>query len=493
MNRPFLCAHATVVATAALLASMFTGCVARANPPGGPAVAPPSPFDVRVDSRVELLAIIFRLAGAQEYNMRSLPRYAAAIDTFFAPHRAHPAVVEAARLRAAGISHDAVMSLAVHLTDLPHLVEHIPLEGSALDRRWDPADARAFLQQVRAFARDADVESFLAQQQAEVYAVAIRRMRALLDAEVNASWFEAFFGESGAASSRLIVVVAPGNGTWNYGPAFRAPDGREELYSIITVVQTDEDGRPAFSPNVASTVVHEFSHSFVNPVIDAALPELEPAGRAIIDHFGDRMRPLGYPEARHVLAESVVRAAVARYRLENDGEAFARRELQRQRALGFLWIDEVYDLLGEYERIGTGSQTLSDFTPSLVTFFDRMTTRIPEIAAEEERSRPKLVRVEPALESGDIDPATAELTFHFDRPMGSNYALVLGPGGRERFPGGGRVTWNEARTSLTVHVTLQPEWDYEFSLNAPGMSSFMSAEGIALRPVPIRFRTGEAR
>jgi hypothetical protein len=118
--------------------------------------------------------------------------------------------------------------------------------------------------------------------------------------------------------------------------------------SIITVVQMDEDGRPAFSPGVASTIVHEFSHSFVNPVIDSALPALEPAGRAILDHFGDRMRPQGYPETRHVLAESVVQAAVARYRLANDGEAVARREQQRQRALGFLWIDDVYEILGEF-------------------------------------------------------------------------------------------------------------------------------------------------
>jgi hypothetical protein len=492
MNRPFPSARATAVITATLMAGMLTGCVARMHTPAAPAVAQLDAFDVRVDPRIELLAIIFRLAGAQEYSMRSLPRYAAAIDTFFAPYREHGAVREAARLRAAGISHDAVMSLAVHLTDLPDLAERVPLEGSALDRRWDPSAARAFLQQVRAFARDADVETFFTRQQAEVYAVAMRRMRALLDAEVDASWFNAFFGESSSASSRLIVVVAPGNGTWNYGPAFRTPDGREELYSIITVVQTDEDGRPAFSPNVASTVVHEFSHSFVNPVIDAALPEFEPAGRAIIDNFGDRMRPLGYPEARHVLAESLVRAAVARYRLTNDGEAFARRELQRQRAIGFLWIDEVYDLLGEYER-NAGSQTFSDFAPDLAAFFTRLATRIPELAAEEERNRPQLVRIEPALDGGDIDPATSELTFHFDRSMRPGYALVLGPGGRERFPGGGSVAWNEARTSLTVQVTLQPEWDYEFSLNAPGMSSFMSEAGVALRPVPIRFRTSGAR
>ena len=49
----------------------------------------------RVDERVELLSIVFRLAGNSEYNMNLLPAYTVEIDRYFAPYKDHPAVVAA--------------------------------------------------------------------------------------------------------------------------------------------------------------------------------------------------------------------------------------------------------------------------------------------------------------------------------------------------------------------------------------------------------------
>ena len=46
---------------------------------GEPSLAP------RVDPRVELLSIVFRLAGNSEYNMSPLKTYTADIDAYFSP------------------------------------------------------------------------------------------------------------------------------------------------------------------------------------------------------------------------------------------------------------------------------------------------------------------------------------------------------------------------------------------------------------------------
>src|SRR5438034_4885230 len=52
----------------------------------------------KVDSRVELLSIVFRLAGNSEYNMSPLKTYTADIDSYFSPYKEHPAVVLARKL-----------------------------------------------------------------------------------------------------------------------------------------------------------------------------------------------------------------------------------------------------------------------------------------------------------------------------------------------------------------------------------------------------------
>ncbi len=47
---------------------------------------------VGVDRRIELLAIIWRLAGSPSFNQGTLQPYVTEIDKHFAPHRNHAAV-----------------------------------------------------------------------------------------------------------------------------------------------------------------------------------------------------------------------------------------------------------------------------------------------------------------------------------------------------------------------------------------------------------------
>src|ERR1035441_7533062 len=64
-----------------------------------------------IDSRVELISILFRLAGNQEYRQCRAAAYGHAIDNYFAPYRDHDAVQLA---RSLGVGFDAPMKLAVH-------------------------------------------------------------------------------------------------------------------------------------------------------------------------------------------------------------------------------------------------------------------------------------------------------------------------------------------------------------------------------------------
>src|SRR5438046_508909 len=71
----------------------------------------------KVDPRVELLSIVFRLAGNSEYNMSPLKTYTADIDSYFSPYKEHPAVVLARKLASErDVGFDTVMNLAVHLS-----------------------------------------------------------------------------------------------------------------------------------------------------------------------------------------------------------------------------------------------------------------------------------------------------------------------------------------------------------------------------------------
>ena len=68
-----------------------------------------------MDPRVELLSLIFRLAGNSEYNQARVKSYAEDVERQFGTFRGHPVVALATRLRnTQGVSYDACMGMAVH-------------------------------------------------------------------------------------------------------------------------------------------------------------------------------------------------------------------------------------------------------------------------------------------------------------------------------------------------------------------------------------------
>lgn len=93
----------------------------------GSITAAATTIPVSVDPRVELISIIFRLAGNPEYNGCEIHSYSQDIKTHFAPFTGHQAVELARELRKnQGVSYDAPMGLAVHLSEGFDLEPRLP-------------------------------------------------------------------------------------------------------------------------------------------------------------------------------------------------------------------------------------------------------------------------------------------------------------------------------------------------------------------------------
>ena len=72
---------------------------------------------VKVDPRVELMSIIFRLAGYPDYNQGRVDAYVQDVEEHFKDFREHPVVQAARKLRKTrGVSYDAAISLALHIS-----------------------------------------------------------------------------------------------------------------------------------------------------------------------------------------------------------------------------------------------------------------------------------------------------------------------------------------------------------------------------------------
>jgi hypothetical protein len=335
-----------------------------------------SAIRVSVDPRVELICLIFRLAGNPEYGRGALRLYVRDVEKQFGPRRNHPVVRLAASLREKrGVSFDAPMSLAVHLTDASTLKPKVPLwpRPQGLDGRWPEKETQEFLEQARRFVKETEFDEFFRAHQ-PLYDDATSRMKALLAKEFRLEWFEKFFGDRPGAEFHVVLGML--NGPSCYGAGLKVGDA-DELYCILGVWKTDWlFGTPQFDRSMLPTIVHEFCHSYANPLVDRHAAALQAAGESIFSRVKARMRQMAYGNWRTMMYESLVRACVIRYMAAESPPA-AEKEALSDQGRGFLWIKGLADLLGQYESDRKTYPTLESFFPRIVEFFDSYSKSSP--------------------------------------------------------------------------------------------------------------------
>lgn len=154
---------------------------------------------------------------------------------------------------------------------------------------------------------------------------------------------------------------------------------------MVTIL--DQETGKAFenSVSIASILIHEFNHSFVNPRLD------EEANKAQLDSIGEDLYALtkqlmnwqAYKNATTVLNESIVRAAVIIY-LEENGFTTEqiKAEMYDQLGRGFHWMPELVSALKEYTSHRDKYPTLNDFYPEIAktlgTYVENEHKRIDE-------------------------------------------------------------------------------------------------------------------
>ena len=361
-----------------LAPAVFTFPGSRERSASGGETAPGNSTAIRVlvDPRIELMSIVFQLAGHSEYNKGAIPSYSRAVAAHFAPFKKHAAVKQAVWLRRLrGIGYNAPMSLAVYLTPPPELSERAALEPLPrhIDGRWSPGAARGFLAELRKFARDSRFMDFFAQHHT-LYQTSVERLEQVIKDARILEWFAGFFGPGDGTD--FIIALGLLNGGNCYGAGAQAgktpgaADSFDEIYSVLGVWSVDEAGRPQFGEEVCDIIVHEFAHSYINPLVDAHAPALAPAGKKLFSLVESRMRPQAYGTWQAVMYESLVRACEVSYLLAVSGPKAAERKTADNRMRGFAWTGALAELFGEYEKNRAAYPTFDSFMPRIAEFFD---------------------------------------------------------------------------------------------------------------------------
>ncbi|MGZ3752753.1 MAG: DUF4932 domain-containing protein, partial [Mucilaginibacter sp.] len=298
----------------------------------------------KVDQRVELLSIVFRLAGNREYNSKVNVSYVGEIHRHFDKFTDHPLIKYARLLRdSSGIGFDAVMSMAIHLNEPPALGPIIPFSTELPDKRWSVATAEKFTALLKQFYADADCLSFF-QAEAANYAIAEKQFYSLYKA-LDVNWYYRFYGKSPTETFNIIIGL--GNGDGNYGSQINLSANTKKVYAVMGSWSFDATGTPVYeSANYLPTLIHEFNHSFVNYLGDIYEKQLSGPGQIIFDKEAARMRRQAYSQVKTMVNEALVRAAVIRYLIGHETDTvLVAGEMMEQLRKGFVWMPGLTGLL----------------------------------------------------------------------------------------------------------------------------------------------------
>lgn len=326
----------------------------------------------QVNENVELMSILSRMAGFPEYNMDMAGQYIKDMDNYFKDNTEHQAVHYMKELRNKyGISYDAVMSMAVHLDNRNGTLSLIEEDIPTLEKRWKNVDKDEFLSYLNNFYKDTKFNEFFRSHK-DLYEKGLKSYQDNVINHFDIDWYSDFYGNEPQETFSVIIGFCNGGG--NYGVNRQITGKMKEVFAIVGYY-VDKKETPMYSKEYLPTLIHEFNHSFINHYLDENkypiyVKQLEPAATNLFISSHWSMSKQAYGNWKTMINESLVRAAVICYMLDNEYEPEEiRNVLLEQVQRNFRWMPELVSLLRKYEKKQSKYGNFEKFYPNIIKFF----------------------------------------------------------------------------------------------------------------------------
>lgn len=313
----------------------------------------------KVDERIELLSIVFRLAEKQEYSNKDFKLYVDRIEQYFEKNKNHELIqFTKSIINENRIAFDGPMWLAVHLDDNLNLLKDAK-DVWQLDPRWTKESVEKFVPLLQNFYKDTYFDKFF-KDNADLYDEAVKHFTPIYE-QVDLNWCYSFFGKEPTE----IFLIKIGFGINFYGVNLDYTNGNRKVFAITGLAgMFDNAGFPEYSIMYdLPLVIHELNHSFID--------KLTEKNEELFRESGEKISSGAITEAysswEEVLDETLVHASMIKYLKDHD---FDQSEIEMwinliKRNFGFFWIEELVEELENYDKQRDKYPTLESYMPKL--------------------------------------------------------------------------------------------------------------------------------
>jgi len=328
---------------------------------------PGSRINVTVDPRIELLAVVQYLSGYDVLVQDAL-QYKDAVDKRFSDFRDHEAVRLFGEMRTGGFSYDAPPAAMLNVSAPPELAVQVPFTDYVARRAGGREQLEEFIEVLRSLAEESDFMGFF-EEQAGFYGEIVGEAQAAMGDTDYAATLEDYYGVRQSSYNLILAPLFRGG----YGPRLERDEGAFDVYNI-TGPWGVQDGRPQYGSAgaVKYICIHEFGHSFVNPIVEEFEAETNRYS-ALYEPIADEMKRQAYGGWLTCAHEHIIRAVTARMVIHEAGETAGRGALSSEYGRGFRYVKPLCEALERYEAGRTTYPTFRDFYPELLKVFEECT------------------------------------------------------------------------------------------------------------------------
>lgn len=313
---------------------------------------------------VELMGLIWRLAGSYEYNQCQVQTVASSANQYFASMKNHQAVKLAKQYYQQGVAYDAVTGYANQLIfdeegKIIFEPDYLAGSNSGFDNRWSNTQKNDMLAAVNDFYVTSNFHNwFISTQSEQQQAIASFKQVCSLDY----TWFDTYYGKNEKLSSRIILSFMIGNS--NNGISLKRKDGTLLLTPVLGSL-SQNNGSVRFNGDM-NLIVHEFSHPYCNPLIEANWSSISSKAEEVYSKVSSIMQSQAYSNAMTMMCETLVRASSIRYMISHNQQNLVNMTLSYEEGNGFMMVRSLVKTLDMREKEASKYPTLADFMPVLI-------------------------------------------------------------------------------------------------------------------------------
>ena len=317
-----------------------------------------------VSETVELIGLIFRLAGSPGYyNGCNVPSVAESADSYFAHMTNHKAVSLAKSYQQRGVAYDAVTGYANQLIfykpdKIVFATNYKEGSNTSFDR-WSKTMKKEMLSAINDFYKTSHFHDWFVSTQAE-QKQALAAFKSACD--IDYTWFDTFYGNNNKLASRIILSFMIGS--HNNGISLQRSDGTLLLTPVFGSLS--QSGSTIRFGGDTNLIIHEFSHPYCNPLIDKYWSSISAKAKDIFQTVGEQMAEQAYGQPEIMMYETLVRSCTISYLRTHNQQEWVEPYIVHAESKGFILVRAVVEALERFENESEKYKNLEGFMPEII-------------------------------------------------------------------------------------------------------------------------------